>query len=298
MSVIPYKKIKELMEASKNGNPKAKAIMDKYLEEKPDYEAINRLMDDYYGNAGMDTLAKVEPMPEATPETVEPEEPIAPEGDVMGAEETFPEEPAQEVDVTIPEVQPVDITGDLDRELEGLIDEDEIEDLAFGDFLKNKKRDAMRAKKTAEYFRAFDPAGREKYISDKEGAYGARFDGNRRRIERGFNDMDSSLSRYGVYVDNLPEDDAQLDMGKVSEAYDALTGDEKAMGAFGRSWDDTDMQDMRVALSSLVAQYGKRNVIAVLNTLRDDNCAWRDFCNGKIDNAVGNYGKSLEKLLK
>ena len=57
---INYRKMRELTEAAKNGNAAAKNIIDQYMGDQPDMEIIEGLINDYYGNAGIDTLAKVE----------------------------------------------------------------------------------------------------------------------------------------------------------------------------------------------------------------------------------------------
>jgi hypothetical protein len=85
---------------------------------------------------------------------------------------------------------------------------------------------------------------------------------------------------------------------KATKAYDDFTDNETAMDAFGRSWDSTDMDSIKLALESLVQAYGKKNVIAMMNTIKGDAEGWRTYSNGRIDNAVTNYGKALDSLLK
>ena len=300
---INYRKLRELQEAARNGNEKAKVIIDKYMDDSPDMDSIDRLLDDYYGNAGIDTLASttqsVDEVNDAISERMEePNEEI----DVEGIEELGEQEPIEEDVQAIPEQQiqgqPIDISADLDRELDGLIDDNEFDDLSFGDFLSNKRKDANKAKKNAEYFKAYDQGGRESYLSSKKDEYGHSFDGRRRQNERGFNDINGALDIYSQMVTDMPDDDAEIDVSVASKAYDDFTGNEANMGAFGRSWDDSDKELIKTSLIALVQQYGKKNVTAVLNTLRDDCSAWRKFNDGKIDNAVSNYGKALDALLK
>ena len=300
---INYRKFRELQEAARNGNEKAKIIIDKYMGDSPDMDSIDRLLDEYYGNAGIDTLANttqsVDEVNEAISERMEePNEEI----DVEGIEELGVQEPVEEEPQIIPEQpiqdQPIDISADLDKELDGLIDDNEFDDLSFGDFLSNKRKDANKAKKTAEYFKAYDQGGRESYLSSKKDEYGHSFDGRRRQNERGFNDINGALDVYSQMVTDMPDDDAEIDVSVASKAYDDFTGNDANMGAFGRSWDDSDKELIKTSLLALVQQYGKKNVIAVLNTLRDDCSAWRKFNDGKIDNAVSNYGKALDALLK
>ena len=73
---------------------------------------------------------------------------------------------------------------------------------------------------------------------------------------------------------------------------------DKAMDAFGRSWDKADMESIRLVLEYLVQTYGKKNVIAMMNSIKGDADNWLAFGNGKIDNAVNSYGKTLDSLLK
>lgn len=300
---INYRKFRELQEAARNGNEKAKIIIDKYMGDSPDMDSIDRLLDEYYGNAGIDTLTNttqsVDEVNEAISERMEePNEEI----DVEGIEELGVQEPVEEEPQIIPEQpiqdQPIDISADLDKELDGLIDDNEFDDLSFGDFLSNKRKDANKAKKNAEYFKAYDQGGRESYLSSKKDEYGHSFDGRRRQNERGFNDINGALDVYSQMVTDMPDDDAEIDVSVASKAYDDFTGNDANMGAFGRSWDDSDKELIKTSLLALVQQYGKKNVMAVLNTLRDDCSAWRKFNDGKIDNAVSNYGKALDALLK
>lgn len=292
---IPYNKIKELREASKGGNEKAKAIIDKYMDHG-DMAEIDAMISDYYGNAGIDTLGKVEdPQNEAINEVP---------ADAMPETETVVEEDFAEVDETAdgaaftPQEGIVDISEDLDRELEGIISEDEYKDVSFRDFLKDKKGNALKERKNAEYFKAFDQVGREKYLNDKKASYGMKFDMNRKSINRSFKDTDNALNSYSQMVTGFAMDDGDIDVAKASDAYNEFTDSEEAMGAFGRGWDDEDTQEMRIILEELAKKYGKRNIIAMLNSLKEDNSAWKTFSEGKIDDAIGNYGKSLEKLLK
>lgn len=308
---INYKKLRELQEAARGGNEKAKVIIDKYMDDSPDMDSIERLIDDYYGNAGIDALANttesVDEVNEAISERLEePSEEVDVEGiEELGVQEPEEsvEQPAVEQEAVIDEQpaveQPIiDISADLDKELDGLIDDNEFDDLSFLDFLDGKRKDANKAKKNAEYFKAYDQGGRESYLSKKKDEYGHSFDGRRRQNERGFNDINGALDIYAQMVTDMPDDEAEFDSSLASKAYDEFTGDKANMGAFGRSWDDSDKELIKTALLALVQQYGKKNVVAVLNTLRDNCSAWRKFNDGKIDNAVSNYGKALDALLK
>lgn len=308
---IQYKKLKELQAAAKGGNEQAKNIIDKYMDKNPDMDSIERLIDDYYKGIALPPVTEqpiVAPeqsenvLEEQTPtvENLDANEPVAhPEEEEL---EQFVEETQDGAPTDIPEAfeepKPVDISADLDRELDGLIDNNEFDDESFGDFLSNKKRDANRARKNAEYFKAFDADGRANYLATKKDEYGHSFDNRRRKIERSLNDMNKSIDLYGNFVTDMPDDESEIDMSIVGKAYDEFTDDESAMGAFGRSWDDADNEQIKQVIQGLVMKYGKKNVMAVLNTLRQDGEAWSQFSNGKIDNAINNYGKSLDGLLK
>lgn len=318
---INARKLRELREAMKNGNEKAKVIIDKYMEDKPDMESIDRLLDEYYSDAGIDTLAAVaEPEPEKAPEqspaiedgfTSDPymdvpdpadapteiHEEIKP-AETKPAMEELPETPDPQPEVEAPAPAFPDITGDLDRELDGLIDIDEISDYSFGDYLGTKRKNANRAKKNAAYFKAFDQAGRDSYLSKKKEEYARGLDGKLRDADRHYNDIDMAMGEYDKMVTDMPDDDAEIDVSVASSAYDDLTGDEATMGAFGRGWDAQDNESIKSALSALVAKYGKRNVMAALNTLRDDNKAWHDESRGRIESSISKYGKALDDLLK
>ena len=192
----------------------------------------------------------------------------------------------------------VDLTSELNGELDGLIDVEEVEPMSFHDFLGRKRKDGLRARKNADYFKAYDQEGRNAYLSKKKDEYANGFAGARRKNERGFNDINGSLDLYAQMVTDLPDDENEIDVSVASNAYDDFTGNEDTMSAFGRSWDDGDNEAIKSALVALVGKYGKKNVMAVLNTLREDNAAWRKHNDGRIDNAISNYGKALDGLLK
>lgn len=299
---INYRKLKELQEASKAGNEKAKVIIDKYMEEKPDMDSIDRLLEDYYSSAPIETLEKVETRVEVEPEpdVIEPEstpETIEQDAEIQG-EEAIGEQIDPLADGSMPEAVVVDISADLDRELDGLIDADEIDDHSFRDYLGTKRKNAMRAKKDASYFKAFDQAGREDYLARKKDEYAHGFDGKLRDSDRAFDDINSALDGYGNMVTDLPDDELDIDVNVAGQAYDEFTGDDSVMGAFGRSWDEADNGLVKDALSKLVAKFGKKNVMAALNTIREDNRAWHDESRGRIESSISKYGKSLDSLLK
>lgn len=60
MNLIPVRKLNELLNASKNGDLKAKAIIDKYMDASPDMDSIGRLMDEYYSSPSIDDVKEDE----------------------------------------------------------------------------------------------------------------------------------------------------------------------------------------------------------------------------------------------
>jgi hypothetical protein len=94
------------------------------------------------------------------------------------------------------------------------------------------------------------------------------------------------------------DDGVEMDMDKVASAYNDFTTDAEAMGSFGRHWDENDNALIVAKLQGLVAQYGKQNVAAALNTISSDNDNYRDFLNNQIDSEVSRYTKSIENILK
>lgn len=264
MSIFNNKQFTEIYRASKNGNEKAKAIIDKYMQGgNPD--EISRLIDEYYS-------PKTEPEPELEEEQ----------------EQSQPEEPDA----------PVDISGDLDKDMDGLIDEAKFDDMDFASFLKNKKRDTIRGKKNSDYFKAYDEEGRHNYLSKKEDEYGKSFDTKRRDIDRSFKDMDNSLSAYAQSVQDQPDDAIETDMGQADKAYDELVSLGEKSHSFGRSWDSDDMNEVTEKLMQLIQTYGKKNVLAAINILKGDNQAFRDHKVNSIDKAIKDYNGKLEGLLK
>ena len=286
MSFLKIKDLKVVREAAKSGDARAKAIMEK-LSKGEKQEEIDRLVGDYYSPASKAEQAQVS-LPKPDPAALAAKPSIKNDG--------------QNVNKQNPNVPVIEASSDisslLDKELDGSIDTNDIEDASFGDFIKKKRIDMSRAKKGPEYFKAFDPQGRLDYIAKKTDGYNHKFDTKRKDIGRIFRDMDGALATYLQTVSDLQDDPNELDMGKASEVYEGLTGDEDLMHGFGRGWDAEDSEAVRNKLDELVKQYGKKTVIAALNTLREDNKSYSDFRNGQIDQETKRYGKSLEDLLK
>ena len=278
MAFLNNKKYKEINEAAKGGNEKAKMILQAMLKGNSQDE-LDGLVNDYYN-----VVNDVPPIEQIDSYQEEP----AP---------VVEEEIVEDMDTT-QDVAPVDLTALLDGEMDGLLDENELEELSFSDFLKNKKRDSMRSKKNNDYFKAFDLEGRTNYVENKKNAYNSKFDASRRDIERHHNDMNTSLDNYVNSVNLMLDDDADLNMDTANQAYDELTGNENAMKSFGRHWDQLDNENMEMVLRELVVKYGKKNVMAVLNTLKGDNDNYSNFKTNQIDTEIGRYSKNLENLLK
>lgn len=275
MAFINAKKWNEIRDAAKGGNQKASAILASFSNRDCKQEDIDSLLNDYY-------------KPEKEPKEKPQEEPQA----EIEAHAEIPKDSGKK-DLA---EQTEDLSARLDKELDGLIDEDKIEDLSFRDFLKNKKRDSNRAKKNHDYFAAFDPAGREEYLLKKKDDYGHKYDSQRDDISRAFSDMDYAIGDYMNHANSLEDDEGDLDMGIVGKAYDELA--ESDDHAFGRPWDQDDTDKVYSIIDDLVHRYGKKNVLAALNALRDDNKSYADWKGKQIDGAVSDYGKALDKLLK
>ena len=287
MSFLKIKDLKVIREAAKSGDERAKAILEK-LSKGEKQDVIDRLVSQYYTPEAKAEQAQANlPKADSAKKAANPEVPSASSA------------PVNKVDPNTPVVEASpDISSLLDKELDGCIDEDDIPDTSFGDFLKKKHTDMNRSKKGPEYFKAFDPQGRLDYIAKKTDGYNHKFDIKRKDIGRSFRDMDGAIGGYIQSVTDLQDDPNELDMGKASEVYDGLTGDDDFMHGFGRGWDSEDSEAVRNKLMELVKQYGKKTVLAALNTLRDDNKSFSDFRNGQIDQETKRYGKSLEDLLK
>ena len=280
MPFINQNKLLEIREAAKGGNEKALMIMQAMRKMSPQTD-IDRLVEDYY------KIDTVEPMI-AEDEADPVEQPSL---------ET-PEELLPEVVEEAPEGNVVDLTEALDSEMEGLLDEKELEDLSFADYLGNKKRDGLRGRKNADYFKAYDLEGRTNYMQNKVDAYKGKFDGRLKDIERRYNDMSKSLAGYAQGVNDMLDDETELDMNSVNSAYDELTGNGAVMSSFGRHWDDNDNASVMAELKALIMKYGKKNVMAVLNTLQSDNENYKKHLNNQVDTEIGRYSKSIESLLK
>ena len=278
---IPYRKLSELRKAASAGDAKAKNIVDRYMDRNADMETISRLIDDYYGVSS----SKEKEVEKETPTPVKEVE-----------KETVDIVPTEKEEK--PSVDKEDDFSDLSKELDGLIDLPSIEPTSFREYVSSKEKSRRAAKKDANYFKAFDPERRKAFLEKSKKDFSDSLNGKRRDLERSYGDISSALDIYGQYVSDMPEDYVQLDILSSSKAYGDLVDNDGAMSSFGRCWDEKDLSEMKSELSELVSKYGKKNVVAMLNSLREDGNSWRDYGNSAIDSAVSSYGKALDKLLK
>lgn len=275
MPFINNKKFCEIRESAKSGNEKAKMILQAISKNSPQND-LDNLINDYYN----------------VPPVISLEEP---ENNAL-SEEIFEDD--KDIIDGESNVEIEDLTEILNGEMDGLLDENDVEDITFGDFLKNKRRDGLRAKKNGDYFKAYDLNGRQDYMNDKINNYKGKFDGRKRDVERQFTDLGKSIDKYSKDVNYMLDDGMDLDMNLANQAYDELTDNENVMKSFGRYWDDLDNLQIAEVLKELVVKYGKKNVMAVLNTLKSDNDNYQNFRKQQIDNEIGRYTKSIENLLK
>ena len=280
MPYIDNVKFKEILNAARNGNEKAKMVMHG-MRKMSSQEDIDRLVGDYYAiptaAAPVDEQPQVQEQEQAPiPQELEPE---------------VVEETANPQDV-------VDISDVLARETEGLFDEDEYQGISFYEFLKNKKSDANRAMKNSDYFKAFDSDGRNAYADSLIDKYRHKFDNNLRDVEREFSDNDRAISGYAQSVNDMLDDGVEFGADAASSAYNDLIDNESAMSGFGRYWDENDTSSVLSAIKELVDKYGKANVLSAINVLRADNNSHRDYLNNSIDTNIAKYSKNIDKLLR
>lgn len=284
-SYIKYNQLSQLREAAKNGDEKAKAIIQNYLNPGFKQSDLDSLVSEYY----------TKPSSSSVPSTKEADS-------SKKSVESVKQDPVasnQESNLSSPSVEiPADISSLLDKELDGVIDQNEVGSLSFSDFLKKKKKDLMRSKKNSDYFKAFDPNGRANYLATKEDEYAHKFDNGRKENDRKYRDMDGAITSHSKSVSELLDDGISLDTDTASKAYDEITGNEGIMNGFSRLWDQADTDEVKNQLSQLCKKYGKQNVMAALNTLRSDNSSYKSFSDSQYDEEGKRYSKQLESLLK
>lgn len=273
MSFINHNKFLEIQEAARGGNEIARQIL-QAISKNASQGDLDRLVGEYYKVPPVETKTEVET--ETQPVT----------------------EPVVETEEKPIEKEVVDISDLLDNELDGLIDENKVEDLSFSDFLENKKRDSLRARKNNEYFKAFDLEGRNNYLTNMKNKYSEKFGDRLHDIDRNFQDIDISLGKYHQSINDLLDDGIDLNMDNASKAYEEIIGNNGITHSWGRYWDDTDTNHVIDDLKVLVGKYGKNNVLAALNTLKNDNTNYKDYRTNQIDTEIGRYSKSIENLLK
>lgn len=291
MAFINNSKLQEIRTASRNGNEKAAMVL-QALRKGAKQDDLNRLVDDYYGINATDAVNNVAPVELSNPEQ---ERPIVED---MNANDGYMEEPVHDEPYQEELVEDEDFNKKLDDDLKDVITENKLEDVDFNKFLKNKTNDSLKAQRTSDYFKAYDPQKREGYLANKVQKYSDGFNGKRRNAERKFNDMSKSLELYGQNVNDMLDDSIELDLSQMNNAYKDFVGNEDTMASFGRYWDEQDNENVKNVLYGLVQQYGKKNIIAMLNTLTSDATNYKDFLDNQVDTEVNRYTKDIEKLLK
>lgn len=284
MAFINNKKFAEIRNAAKNGDEKALKVLQAMRKMQPQAD-IDRLVEDYY--------AIPAPAVEETPETPTVTDDLRLD-DANIVDSVISSDIADsDGDVTTITYNLDDITKDMD----GLIDEDEVEDISFSDFLADKKRNMMRARKNADYFKMYDNDSRSKYAADAVAKYKAKFGDLERDIDRRNKDTMTALGMYEQSVGDELDDEVELSADNADKAYSDLIDNSGAMHSFGRYWDEEDKANVITELKELIGKYGKKNVLAAINTLKSDNENYKSYMHNKIDTEVGKYSKNLENLL-
>ena len=284
MAFINNKKFAEIRNAAKNGDEKALKVLQAMRKMQPQAD-IDRLVEDYY--------AIPAPAVEETPETPAATDDLSLD-DASVADSVISSDIADsDGDVTTITYNLDDITKDMD----GLIDEDEVEDMSFSDFLADKNRNMMRARKNADYFKMYDNDSRSKYAADAVAKYKAKFGDLERDIDRRNKDTMTALGMYEQSVGDELDDEVELSADNADKAYSDLIDNSGAMHSFGRYWDEEDKANVITELKALIGKYGKKNVLAAINTLKSDNENYKSYMHNKIDTEVGKYSKNLENLL-
>lgn len=287
MAFINNKKFAEIRNAAKNGDEKALKVLQAMRKMQPQAD-IDRLVEDYY--------AIPAPAVEETPET--PETPAV--ADDLSLDDASVVDSVISSDIADSNGDVTTITYNLDditKDMDGLVDEDEVEDMSFSDFLADKKRNMMRARKNADYFKMYDNDSRSKYASDAVAKYKAKFGDLARDIDRRNKDTMTALGMYEQSVGDELDDEVELNADNADKAYSDLIDNSGAMHSFGRYWDEEDKANVVIELKALIGKYGKKNVLAAINTLKSDNENYKSYMHNKIDTEVGKYSKNLENLL-
>ena len=296
MAFINNKKFAEIRTAAKDGNEKALMILQAMRKLQPQAD-IDRLVEDYYA---IPEEPQIQPVQGENYNVAEeqPKEEVPTASDEL--DDVLSEDLSVNETADIPDldgdVQSYSL-DDITKDMDGLIDEDEIDDMSFADFLSDKKRNLKRAKKNADYFKMYDDDSRKQYSLNAVDKYKAKFGDLERDIDRRNKDTATALGLYEQSVADSLDDDIELNADNADKAYSDLTDDSGAMHAFGRYWDDDDKASVIEALKVLIGKYGKKNVLAAINTLKSDNENYRSYMHNRIDTEVGKYSKNLENLL-
>lgn len=296
MAFINNKKFAEIRTAAKDGNEKALMILQAMRKLQPQAD-IDRLVEDYYA---IPEEPQIQPVQGENYNVAEeqPKEEVPTASDEL--DDVLSEDLSVNETADIPDldgdVQSYSL-DDITKDMDGLIDEDEIDDMSFADFLSDKKKNLKRAKKNADYFKMYDDDSRRQYSLNAVDKYKAKFGDLERDIDRRNKDTATALGLYEQSVADSLDDDIELNADNADKAYSDLTDDSGAMHAFGRYWDDDDKANVIEALKVLIGKYGKKNVLAAINTLKSDNENYKSYMHNKIDTEVGKYSKNLENLL-
>ncbi len=296
MAFINNKKFAEIRTAAKDGNEKALMILQAMRKLQPQAD-IDRLVEDYYA---IPEEPQIQPVQGENYNVAEeqPKEEVSTASDAL--DDVLSEDLSVNETADIPDldgdVQSYSL-DDITKDMDGLIDEDEIDDMSFADFLSDKKKNLKRAKKNADYFKMYNDDSRKQYSLNAVDKYKAKFGDLERDIDRRNKDTATALGLYEQSVAESLDDDIELNADNADKAYSDLTDDSGAMHAFGRYWDDDDKASVIEALKVLIGKYGKKNVLAAINTLKSDNENYKSYMHNRIDTEVGKYSKNLENLL-
>ena len=296
MAFINNKKFAEIRTAAKDGNEKALMILQAMRKLQPQAD-IDRLVEDYYA---IPEEPQIQPVQGENYNVAEeqPKEEVSTVSDAL--DDVLSEDLSVDETADIPDLDADVQTYNLDditKDMDGLIDEDEIDDMSFADFLSDKKKNLKRAKKNADYFKMYNEDSRRQYSLGAVDKYKAKFGDLERDIDRRNKDTATALGLYEQSVADSLDDDIELNADNADKAYSDLTDDSGAMHAFGRYWDDDDKASVIEALKVLIGKYGKKNVLAAINTLKSDNENYKSYMHNRIDTEVGKYSKNLENLL-
>lgn len=186
----------------------------------------------------------------------------------------------------------------LDKETDGLFDENEIPQMDFSQYLENKHRDGVRARRNADYFKAFSPEDRRQYVDMKKKIYTDKFGDSLHDIDRSHNDYLKSLENLYDDINNgIEEDEKELSPESSSGAYDEITSNKATMRVLNRYWDSNDMGEVSSFLNGLIQKYGKQNVLSAMGLLKQDVDAYSEFRKKQIQDEIDRYGNTIEKTL-